>query len=92
MTEQIGFQRVRELVDEGAQLVEVLPHGEYEEQHLPGAINIPLKELDADAVAGAEQRNGRDRLLLGLDMRPQPASRVPARDARLSPGLRLHGG
>ena len=50
MTEQIGFQRMRELVDEGAQLVEVLPHGEYEEQHLPGAINIPLKDLDADAV------------------------------------------
>ena len=50
MAEQIGFQRVRELVDAGAQLVEVLPHGEYEEQHLPGAINIPLKELDAGAV------------------------------------------
>ena len=50
MTERIGFQRVRELVDDGAQLVEVLPHGEYEEQHLPGAINIPLKDLDADAV------------------------------------------
>ena len=51
MTEPIGFQRVRQLVDEGAQLVEVLPRGEYEEHHLPGAINIPLKELDADAVA-----------------------------------------
>ena len=50
MTEQIGFQRVRELVDEGAQLVEVLPHREYEEHHLPGAINLPLRELDADAV------------------------------------------
>jgi rhodanese-related sulfurtransferase len=51
MTEPIGFQRVRQLVDEGAQLVEVLPRGEYEEQHLRGAISIPLKELDADAVA-----------------------------------------
>jgi rhodanese-related sulfurtransferase len=51
MTEPIGPRRVRQLVDEGAQLVEVLPRGEYEEQHLPGAINIPLKELDADAVA-----------------------------------------
>jgi rhodanese-related sulfurtransferase len=51
MTEPIGFQRVRQLVDEGAQLVEVLPRGEYEEQRLPGAINVPLKELDADAVA-----------------------------------------
>lgn len=51
MTEPIGFQRVRQLVDAGAQLVEVLPRGEYEEQHLPGAINIPLKKLDADVVA-----------------------------------------
>jgi rhodanese-related sulfurtransferase len=50
MTERIGVERVRELVDEGAQLVEVLPRGEYEEQHLPGAINIPLKELDAGAL------------------------------------------
>jgi rhodanese-related sulfurtransferase len=29
----------------GAQLVEVLPADEYEDEHLPGAINIPLKEL-----------------------------------------------
>ena len=50
MTERIGVERVRELVDAGAQLVEVLPRDEYEEQHLPGAISIPLKELDADAL------------------------------------------
>ncbi len=30
-----------------AQLVEVLPREEYGEEHLPGAVNIPLKELDA---------------------------------------------
>ncbi len=29
----------------GAQLVEVLPPADYEEEHLPGAINLPLKEL-----------------------------------------------
>jgi rhodanese-related sulfurtransferase len=51
MNEPVGVQRVRQLVDEGAQLVEVLPRGEYEDQHLPGAINIPLKELDAGTVA-----------------------------------------
>ena len=50
MTERIAFQRVRELVEDGAQVVEVLPREEYEEQHLPGAISIPLKELDAGAV------------------------------------------
>ncbi len=36
---------VQRLLTEGAQLVEVLPPAEYEEEHLPGAINLPLKEL-----------------------------------------------
>ena len=52
MATQITAERVRELVDGGAQLLEVLPREEYEEQHLPGAISLPLKELDAEAVAG----------------------------------------
>jgi len=42
---------VRRLLDEGAQLVEVLPREEYEDEHLPGAINIPLKELTAETTA-----------------------------------------
>ena len=37
----------RLLREEHAQLVEVLPSDEYEDEHLPGAINIPLKTLDA---------------------------------------------
>jgi rhodanese-related sulfurtransferase len=40
----------RLLADEQAQLVEVLPAGEYEDEHLPGAVNIPLKELNADTA------------------------------------------
>jgi rhodanese-related sulfurtransferase len=31
----------------GALVVEVLPADEYEDEHLPGAINIPLKKIDA---------------------------------------------
>ncbi len=43
---------LRRLVqEEGAQLVDVLPREEYEEEHLPGAINIPLKKLDRDTTA-----------------------------------------
>jgi rhodanese-related sulfurtransferase len=42
---------VRRLVEEGAQLVDVLPRHEYEDEHLPGAINIPLKELDRETTA-----------------------------------------
>jgi rhodanese-related sulfurtransferase len=36
-------------VAEGAQLVEVLPANEYEEDHLPGAISLPLRRLEAEA-------------------------------------------
>jgi len=40
----------RLLAEEAAQLVEVLPPAEYADEHLPGAINIPLKELDEQAA------------------------------------------
>ena len=43
----IGNDELRKLTDQQAQLVEVLPAEEYAWAHLPGAINIPLKELDA---------------------------------------------
>ena len=36
----------RLLAEEQAQLIEVLPPAEYEDEHLPGAINLPLKQLD----------------------------------------------
>jgi rhodanese-related sulfurtransferase len=51
MYEKIDYEGLRRLLDEGAQLVEVLPAEEYAEEHLPGAINIPLKELDGDSAA-----------------------------------------
>lgn len=41
---------LQRLVREGAQLVEVLPREEYDEEHLPGALNIPLRELDREAI------------------------------------------
>ena len=43
----IGRDELRELTGPGAQLVEVLPAGDYDWAHLPGAVNHPLKELDA---------------------------------------------
>ncbi len=42
---------VQRLVRAGAQLIEVLPRDEYEDEHLPGAINIPLRDLDREAPA-----------------------------------------
>ena len=45
MSESIGRERVRELVDEGAQVVEVLERRQYRAAHLPGAVHIPAWEL-----------------------------------------------
>jgi rhodanese-related sulfurtransferase len=55
MPTPIERDRVHELLDHGAQLVEVLPADEYEYEHLPGAINIPLKTLDAQSTQGLDR-------------------------------------
>lgn len=55
MPTTIFRDRVRELLEQGAQLVDVLPAEEYGESHLPGAINIPLKELTRETTAGLER-------------------------------------
>ena len=47
MSTPIDNERVRELIGQDAQLMEVLPEAAYGEEHLPGAINLPLKRLDA---------------------------------------------
>jgi hypothetical protein len=47
---QIDRRELRRLVaEDGAQLVEVLPHREFDEEHLPGAINIPLARIGREA-------------------------------------------
>ena len=55
MVREADLRTVRRLVEEGAALVEVLPDAEYAEEHLPGAISLPLKRLDADAVASLDR-------------------------------------
>ena len=50
MPTQIDRDEVERMVAAGAQLVEVLTPEEYEKEHLPGAINIPLKKLDGEAA------------------------------------------
>jgi rhodanese-related sulfurtransferase len=49
MPQSIDRDEVRRLVDQGAQLVDVLPTNEYEAEHLPGAINMPLRRLEEEA-------------------------------------------
>ncbi|MGH9299743.1 MAG: rhodanese-like domain-containing protein, partial [Acidimicrobiales bacterium] len=49
MPTEIDRDRIRELVEQGAQLVEVLPAEEYQEDHLPGALSLPLRRLESEA-------------------------------------------
>jgi rhodanese-related sulfurtransferase len=52
MPVEIGARRLRELLDKGEpQLVEVLPAREYDEEHLPAAINIPLKSFTPENLS-----------------------------------------
>jgi rhodanese-related sulfurtransferase len=51
MSTPIDRDEVQRLIkEERAQLVEVLPQPEYDDEHLPGAINIPLKTLEAETT------------------------------------------
>jgi len=50
MPKEIDRTTLVRLVDSGAQLVEVLSAQEYDEDHLPGAVSIPLKHIDVEAT------------------------------------------
>jgi rhodanese-related sulfurtransferase len=55
MPQAIDIDEIRQLLTPEAQLVEVLPPEEFEEEHLPGAINIPLKQLTEHATASLDE-------------------------------------
>jgi rhodanese-related sulfurtransferase len=55
MPKRIELDDLKRLLASDAQLVEVLPNAEYAWAHLPGAINIPLKQLDAASTAGLDR-------------------------------------
>jgi rhodanese-related sulfurtransferase len=42
--------QVRALIDRGVQVVEVLGREEFEEDHIPGAVNIPLRRIEKEAA------------------------------------------
>ncbi|HVS48866.1 MAG TPA: rhodanese-like domain-containing protein [Candidatus Dormibacteraeota bacterium] len=48
MAKLIDREMVEELAGQGAQLVEVLPAEEFAEDHLPGAVSHPLRQLDEE--------------------------------------------
>jgi len=51
MVANIDRAELLELIDGGAQVVDVLPDAEYIAQHIPGAINLPLRQLNAETTA-----------------------------------------
>lgn len=46
----INRERLSDMMRDGVQVVEVLPHETYEHLHIAGALNIPLKQLEAETV------------------------------------------
>jgi rhodanese-related sulfurtransferase len=46
----IDREELRRLLEKGAQLVDVLPSPEFEEEHLPGAIHMPLRQIESGAI------------------------------------------
>ncbi len=52
MPTSIVREEVQRLIrDEAAQLVEVLPSQEYQDEHIEGATNLPLKRLNRETTS-----------------------------------------
>ena len=52
MPTSIAREEVQSLISEEAgQLVEVLPAEEYQDEHIEGALNIPLKRLNRETTS-----------------------------------------
>jgi rhodanese-related sulfurtransferase len=54
MPTAIGRDALARLVEAGAQLAEVLPQHEYDGEHLPGALHLPLKLLTRESAAALD--------------------------------------
>ena len=55
MPTDVDLPALDRLLASGAVLVEVLPTKEFEDEHLPDAINIPLKTIDASTIASLDR-------------------------------------
>jgi rhodanese-related sulfurtransferase len=54
MPQVVDRDDVQRLVASGGQLVEVLPRDEYDEEHLPDAIHLPLTTLDVSTASALD--------------------------------------
>jgi hypothetical protein len=46
---EVSRQEVQDLMKQGVQVVDVLPTEEFQDDHLPGAINLPLRKIETEA-------------------------------------------
>jgi rhodanese-related sulfurtransferase len=57
MFESIDRQRARQLIEQGAQVVEVLEESQYRLAHLPGALHIFARDLSRERAEQVLDRN-----------------------------------
>ena len=55
MPTDVDLNGLDRLLASGAQLLEVLPRNEYDEEHLPDAISIPIAEIDESTVSALDR-------------------------------------
>lgn len=46
----VGRADVQRMIEQGAQVVDVLPEKEYQNEHIAGATSLPLTQLDSTTV------------------------------------------
>jgi rhodanese-related sulfurtransferase len=51
MPTMINRDEVQDLMNQAAQVVEVLPQKQYREVHIAGAVNIPLQKLNGETAS-----------------------------------------
>jgi len=55
MPVSIDRERCKQLISDGARVVETLPEGAYRTLHIAGAINIPTARLNREATASLDR-------------------------------------
>lgn len=51
----VDRDQLQRLLGQRTQLVDVLPRDEYEEEHLPRAINLPLRRVETEATTALDR-------------------------------------
>jgi rhodanese-related sulfurtransferase len=55
VAKRVELAEALRLIEDGAQVVDVLSREAYEESHIPGAVHIALTELDAQSTAALDR-------------------------------------